>query len=193
MSTNMAISTSSSFSPADRSHRRLVAASSVLWLLVAAATVYGGLDDDDEWQAAYAVFNVALTLAASLIGFTVFRWGRPATRALMWSVGVVVLVVAVLSTVVAAWAAPLWQVSLAVAFVVLAAGTDRSRTPLLALAGGQLAGVVAFFVGDSVGIGDVDSYGDHPLATDVSVVLSSLLTAAAVCLTVRSSGERSDR
>ena len=71
----------------------------------------------------------------------------------------------------------LWQASLAVAFVALAVGTDRSRTPLFALAGAQLAGgFAAFFVGDSVGIGDVDSYGDHPLATDVSVVLSSVLT-----------------
>ena len=137
--------------------------------------------------------HVALTLAASLVGFTVVRWGRPATRALMWLVGVVVLVVAVISTLVAAWASVLWQASLAVAFVALAVGTDRSRTPLFALAGAQLAGVAAFFVGDSVGIGDVDSYGDHPLATDVSVVLSSLLTATAVWLTATSSGRRSDR
>ena len=57
MSTNLEISTSSSFPTADRSHHRLVAASSVLWLLVAAATVYGGFDDDDEWRAAYAVFT----------------------------------------------------------------------------------------------------------------------------------------
>ena len=110
----------------------------------------------------------------------------------MWSVGVAVFVVAVLSTLVA-WASPLWQASLAVAFVLLAVGTDRFRTPLFALAGAQLAGVAAFFVGDAVGIGDVDSYGDYPLAFEVSVALSSLLTAAAVWLTVRSSGERSDR
>lgn len=192
MSTNLEISTRSSSSTADRSDQWLIATSSVMWLLVAAATVYGGLGDDDERAAAYAVFGGALTLAASVIAFTVVRWGRPATSALMWPIGVVVLVFAVLTTLVA-WASVLWQASLAVAFVSLAVGTDRSRTPLLALAGVQLAGLAAFFLGDALGIGDVDSYGDHPLAGDVSVVLSSLLTAAAVWLTIRSSGEPSDR
>ena len=102
------------------------------------------------------------------------------------------LVVAVLSTLVALGVAALAGV--ARRGVRLARRRHRPVShPVFALAGAQLAGLAAFFVGDAVGIGDVDSYGDHPLAGDVSVVLSSLLTAAAVWLTLRSSGERSDR
>ena len=192
VSTNLEISTRSSSPTVDQSHQWLVETSSVMWLLVAAATVYSGLGDDDEWEAPYAVFGLALTMAASVIAFTVVRWGRPATKALMWPVGVVVLLVAVLTTFVA-WATVLWQASLAVAFVSLAVGTDQPRTPLFALAGAQLTGLAVFFVGGAVGVGDVDSSGDYPLAGDIAVVVSSLLTAAAVWLTIRSSGERSDR
>ena len=192
MSTNLNLAVRPWSPSADRSHRRLAAASSVLWLLVAAAGVYVGLDDDDAWQAGYAVFATTLTLAAAVIGFAVVRWGRPATRGLVWSIGVVVLVVAVLSTFVA-WATILWQSSLAVAFVLLARGTHRTPTPLFALAGAQVAGLATFFVGDAMGIGAVDSYGDHPLAAGVGVLVSSLLTAAAVWLMPQSLGERSDR
>ncbi len=188
MSTNLEI-TSPSAPTADRTHHWLAAASSALWLLVAAATLSG---DDDDWEVAYAVFSGVRRMAAAVIGFTVVRWGRPATRVLVWRVGVGLLVAAILTTVVA-WASPLWQASLAIAFVSLAVGTDRPRTPLLVLAGAQLAGLAAFFIADAMEVGDVDSYGDYPLAGDISVVLSSLLTAAAVWFALRSSGERSAR
>jgi hypothetical protein len=192
MSTNLEISARPAVPIIDRSHHWLVAASSVMWLLVAAASVYGGLGDDDGWEAAYTVLVLTLTIAASVTAFTVVRRSQPAARAVMWPIGVAVLVVAVLTTLVA-WATVFWQASLAVGFVTLAVGTGRPRTPLLALAGAQLAGLAAFVVGNALEIGDVDSYGDHPVAGYVSVVVSSFLTAAVVWLTIRTSGERTDR
>jgi hypothetical protein len=192
MSTDLDLATHPKPSSADGSRHWLVAASSLLWLLVAASALYRGLDDDDEWQAAYAIFSLTLTAAAALIGFTVARWGRPATRTAVWSVGVAVLVVAVLSTFVA-WATVLWQALLAVAFLVLGLGTDRPRAPLFALAAAQVAAVATFVVGDAIGIGTVDSYGDHPLAAGVAVLVGALLTAAAVWLLPRSAGEWNDR
>jgi hypothetical protein len=192
MSTKPEIAVRSSHSSADGSQRWLIATSCLLWLVVAAAPSTGGLDDDDGWEAAYAVYSVALTMAAAVVGYTVVRWGQPATRVRSWSLGVVVLVAAVLSTVVA-WASVLWQAMLAVAFVLLAMATHRARTPLLALAGAQLAGLAAFLVGNAAGIGDVDSYGDRPLAGDVSVALGALLTATTAWLLVKSVGAQSDR
>jgi hypothetical protein len=123
VSTKLEIPIRPSHSGADVTQRWLVATSCLLWLVVAAATVYGGLDDDDGWEAAYAVYSVALTMAAAVVG----------------------------------------------------------------------SGLVAFFVGNATGIGHVDSYGDRPLAGDVSVVLSSLITAAAAWLIVRSAGAQSHR
>ena len=162
--------------------RRLVPLACGLWIAVVtmAAATTSNADDWQVWYAAYTLCLMAAAAATAAIAFIVA--GKDVRGSVAW-VGVAVTTIAVATTMVA-WALPFWMSSIALGYAVLAIGVPAHRRGLAALAGAQLAGVLAVLVGEAVGIGTPDKWGDHPIAGAIGIMTVPVLTIAALVLLI---------
>ncbi len=161
----------------------------VLWLVATGASWLGAVDDDGSWWAEYAAYNL------SLIGATVatlFAIGRvvPPRRSAVVVVAWAFLGLGLLGVVLVAWALPFWAAWLALGCAALAWTSPPHRTALLTLAGAQVAGIVALIVASQARVGDVDDYGDYPLAWPIGIGVTALITGVGLWLLVRRPSSR---
>jgi hypothetical protein len=152
------------------------------WLGVVIAGVWAIAGGD--WP--YLLFSIALMLAAALSIATTWWGTRKSDRATVRLCGLGIGLLAVASTVVA-WASPLWMTSLAIAFAVLACAAPRALRPGLAtLAAAQLVGLGATIVAIETELGPQDSYGDHPAAFGVGLLVTGVGSALGLAVLARS-------
>jgi hypothetical protein len=159
----------------------------VLWLVATGASWVGAVDDGGTWEyAAYALSLIGATVA------TLFTVGRavPPRRSAVVVVAWVLLGIGLLGVALVAWALPFWAAWLALGCATLAWASQPHRAALLTLAGAQVAGIVALVVASEARVGDVDEYGDHPLAWPIGIGVTALLTGVGLWLLVRRSAPR---
>lgn len=149
------------------------------WLLTAIVGANDARVDDGEWESAYLLYSTFLMLAAVFTLVTVLLNPQPSRLRGLWIAGTAVGVLGLLSAVVA-WALPLWMVTIAVGYLLLAAADQDRPGPLLALAGAQFAGLIVTIVAIEAETGPADSYGDYPYASAWGIATTALLTCAAL-------------
>jgi hypothetical protein len=161
-------------SPRPETGRRLLPLACGLWIGVVAiaTTTWNNAADWQMWYAAYTLILIAAVAVTAAIALSVARNGLRGPVA--W-VGVAATVIAV-GTATVAWALPFWMGSIALGYAVLAIGVSKHRRGLAALAVAQLAGVLAVLVGEAVGIGTPDEWGDHPIAQLIGMMTVAVLT-----------------
>jgi hypothetical protein len=94
--------------------------------------------------------------------------------------GLIVSGVGVVATLVA-WALPLWMTLLGAGFAMVAvASAPSERRVVTLLAAGQLIGMAALFVAIAAEVGEPDSYGDYPAAGGIALIVTAVLTIAAL-------------
>ncbi len=175
--------------------RGLAAGAMLCWLGVG---VYGvweiwGEREGDAWEWPYALSSISLLLAATLTLAVGWAATRDSEQRIVRRIGLGVGILAVASTLVA-WAAPLWMTLIAAGFVVLALSVPRSaRFPLLAIATAQLLGMAAMFVGIVAEVGRQNSYGDHPAAFGIGLVVTAVLSALGLVFAAPSALAAPDR
>jgi hypothetical protein len=114
----------------------------------------------------------------------------PPRRSAVVVVAWVLLGIGLLGVALVAWALPFWAAWLALGCATLAWASQPHRAALLTLAGAQVAGIVALVVASEARVGDVDEYGDHPLAWPIGIGVTALLTGVGLWLLVRRSAPR---
>ena len=160
----------------------LTAAGAIAWLVVAG---YGVLEtkpeDNGGWEGPYTAYMLALVIGAALIVMTAAIATPPSVgRRRLRTAGLVVGGVGVLSTIVA-WALPMWMTLLGIGLAMVAAAAGpRERRALFALAAAQALGFVALFAGIAAEVGETDSYGDYPAAGGIALVVTAVVTIAAL-------------
>lgn len=135
---------------------------------------------DDSWQRPYLLYSIALSVAVALTLVAVWTasGGTERTAWRRWGVGLGAL--ALMSTLVA-WAMPLWMTLTAISVVALAIAAPRAVGPrIAALAGAQLVGIAVLYLGSISEIGRQDSYGDHPVAFGLGLVVTAVGSMAAL-------------
>lgn len=165
-----------------RTPRMLVSLAAVAWTVVGGYGVWEIVAEDsgEDWEAAYAIFSIALSLGTLLTVAAVWTASRRCERAPMRIVGLGVCVVAVLSTV-AAWALPLWMTLSAVGYgLVAAAGAPPWRRAVALLSVAQVLGIAALFLGIAAEVGRQDEYGDHPVAFGIGTLATAVATVGAL-------------
>ena len=95
---------------------------------------------------------MALLGAAVATALAVLTSTRSSQRRGIWLVGAAPTALGVASTIVA-WAIPMWTVTIAIGYAVLAKSDRARRGAVLALAGAQLAGLGAAIAATKVGGG----------------------------------------
>ncbi len=161
-----------------RATRTQILMAGLAWLVIAGGgameAVRGG---DENWELHYAVFSIALLLAAvASVGVaaqaTSDRSGRPRLRI----GGLAVCGLGCLACVVA-WASPLWMGLLGLGFLILAvASSPRQRRAVALLAAGQLGAIAVLVAGITAEIGRADEYGDYPAAGGLALVFLAAVT-----------------
>lgn len=162
--------------------RTLTSLASLAWLVVGGYGMWGILEEDsgDSWQTPYLIFASALVVGAALTVAAVWSVSRRDERSPTRAIGLGFCVVGLLSTLVA-WALPLWMTMLAIGFAVVAvSGQGAWRRSVAFLAGAQLLGMAAMFVGIAAEVGRRDEYGDHPVAFGIGIVVTAAATAASL-------------
>lgn len=168
--------------------RTLTSFAALAWIVVGGYGLWGILAEDsgDSWQTPYLIFAIALFLGAALAVAAIWSVSRRDERSLTRAIGLGVCVVGLLSTLVA-WALPLWMTLLAIGFSVVAVSGQRPwRRSVAFLAGAQLLGMAALFVGMAAEVGRRDEYGDHPVAFGIGIVVTSGATLVALFQLARS-------
>lgn len=168
---------------------RLLRWMALSWIAVA---VFGvGLMDGGgvfSWasDAPYVLFVGVLQLGLGtlvVLGFALVD--RHAGLGRAGSIAVAALVFCVLLSIVA-WALPFWMTILGLTTTLLTVLLVRrnvvARGPVVLLALAAPAGLLTFVVLRAAEVGPVDEWGDHPVAGGVSVIVVSVLLAAAVRL-----------
>ena len=164
--------------------RRLSVVACVLWLGVAASTTKWW-ETIDDWRLWYGIYTLLLGSAAALTAATAISATWRGSTERMKTPGVALTGIAVCTTVIA-WALPLWMVSIALGYSVLAIEFPRQRRRLGLLAFAQVAGVAVMLAGNAARLGPSDEWGDHPMAGSAAVTTTALLTVAALILLARS-------
>ena len=159
------------------------------WLVVAGyglstATVGSG----DDWRLGYAVFSVALLLAAvstvTLAALVSRHSRRPRLRIAGLVVGGFGCAVAVV-----AWALPVWMVLLGVGFAMIgfASGTVGGRV-LAVLAAAQMMAVAVLIAGIEAEVGRRDEWGDDPAAGGIALMVVAGVTIVEILRMTRDAG-----
>jgi 4-amino-4-deoxy-L-arabinose transferase-like glycosyltransferase len=143
-------------------------------------------DDSDDWERPYALYTLGLVLGALLIVAAATSMTRQNARPRLRMVGLVICGLGVATTIVA-WALPLWMTVLGAGLALLAiAAGPRQRRAVVALAGAQLAGLVALFAGIAAEVGQPDEYGDYPAAGGIALIVTAAVTVLALIDLARS-------
>jgi hypothetical protein len=162
--------------------RTLTSLASLAWIVVGGYGLWGILVEDsgDNWQTPYLIFASALFLGAALTVAAIWSVSRRDERSPTRVIGLGVCVVGLLSTLVA-WALPLWMTLLAIGYAVVAvSGLRPWRRSVAFLAGAQLLGMAAMFVGIAAEVGRRDEYGDHPVAFGIGIVVTAGATVVSL-------------
>ena len=162
--------------------RTLTSLASLAWIVVGGYGLWGILVEDsgDDWQTPYLIFASALFLGAALTVPAIWSVSRRDERSPARMIGLGECVVGLLSTRVA-WALPLWMTILAIGFAVVAISGQRPwRRSVAFLAGAQLLGMAAMFVGIAAEVGRRDEYGDHPVAFGIGIVVTAGATVVSL-------------
>ena len=162
--------------------RTLTSLASLAWIVVGGYGLWGILVEDsgDNWQTPYLIFASALFLGAALTVAAIWTVSRQDQRSPTRVIGLGVCVVGLLSTLVA-WALPLWMTLLAIGFGLVAVSGQRPwRRSVALLAGAQLLGMAAMFVGIAAEVGRRDEYGDHPVAFGIGIVVTTAATVVSL-------------
>jgi len=162
--------------------RTLSLLASLAWLVVGGYGLWGILVEDasDNWEIPYLIFAIALMLGAALTVAAIWSVSRREERSPTRAVGLGFCVVGVASTLVA-WALPLWMTLLAVGFSLVAlSGLRPWRRAVALLAGAQLLGMAAMFIGIAAEVGRRDSYGDYPVAGSIGIVVTASVTVVSL-------------
>jgi hypothetical protein len=164
-----------------RTMRTLTWMGGFAWLVVAAYGVRTTVvDGDRDWKQAYAVFGVALFVAAAISVTVAARVSRHCHRPRLRYAGIVVSSVGVVASVVA-WALPLWMTMLGVGLAMITAASDRrERRRLAALAAGPLVGLALLIAGIAVEVGRRDEWGDYPVAAGLALIVTALVAIVAL-------------
>jgi hypothetical protein len=162
--------------------RTLTSLASLAWIVVGGYGLWGILAEDsgDNWQTPYLIFAGALFLGAALTVAAVWSVSRRDERSPTRVIGLGVCAVGLLSTLVA-WALPLWMTILAIGYAVVAvSGQHPWRRSVALLAGAQLLGMAAMFVGIVAEVGRRDEYGDRPVAFGIGIVVTAGATVVSL-------------
>jgi hypothetical protein len=163
-----------------RTRWTLTAAAGIAWLVVAGYGFTETKPDDTGWEGPFAVYMVALIIGAALTVITAALVTPAGGRRRLRTAGLIVGGVGVLSTIVA-WALPLWMALLGIGLALIAGAAGvRERRALIALAAAQALGFVALFAGIAAEVGETDSYGDYPAAGGIALVVTAVVTIAAL-------------
>ena len=151
------------------------------WIL--AAATYVMMDAQaDEWQGYYYAFSAGVLIAGVLTALALFGMkARHGGLGLSGTIGVWLYVVGVIFSVIA-WAMPMWMGVQGIALLILALRVYAlglaPKAATVAMGGGFLLGVAAFFILTAAEVGWQDSYGDYPLAWIIGGVTGFVLLAA---------------
>lgn len=170
--------------------RRLALLGGAGWLVVAGYGLDEVLsDNDDGWEVAYAIFTVALLLAAVSTVVLVAIASRQSCRPRLRMAGLVLCGLGCAIAVVGAWALPVWMTLLGVGLglVGLASGMPSGRL-LALLAAAQFVAVVVLIAGIEAEVGRRDEWGDHPMAGGIALVVVAGLTIAGIIGLMRAAG-----
>jgi hypothetical protein len=165
----------------------LAATAGLAWLAV---TWYGYREikdgDGDGGDGPYLVLTIGLIVGATLCVMASAWLTQQGGRRRLRMAGLIVSAVGVAATLVA-WALPLWMTLLGVGFAMVAvASAPRERRVVTLLAAGQLIGMAALFVAIAAEVGEPDSYGDYPAAGGIALIVTAVLTIAALVELTRS-------
>ncbi|HUP76866.1 MAG TPA: hypothetical protein VM282_27785 [Acidimicrobiales bacterium] len=173
-----------------RTRWTLAAVAGLAWLAVAG---YGyraiDVESGDSWEGPYMLFTVMLLVGAVLTVVAAAWLSRQGARRRLRTAGLVVSGAGVAATILA-WALPLWMTVLGIGLAMIAvASGPRERRAVAVLAAGQLVGLMALFVGIAAEVGEPDSYGDYPAAGGIALIVTAVLTIAALAQLTRTPAE----
>ena len=141
------------------------------WLALAAVGVTQlGADDGDDRYLIYALAT-AVAMAAGLA--LVLSAGSAHGTGGLRHVATAFAALALLAAVAVAWAMPLWMGLLALAMFTAAKFSVARRRAFALIGLSQLAGIAALILGEELEIGPADSYGDHPSAWGISLLVTA--------------------
>ncbi len=155
------------------------------WLGVGIFGMWDVAKGDSGEGLPYALFSIALLLAAVLTLAAAASCTQATDRVGLRRCGLGVGLIAVASTLVA-WAGPLWMTLLATSLAVLAVAAPAAVRPALAtVAAGHVAGIVATVAAINAEIGRQNSYGDYPAAAGLGVCVAAAGSVLGMLLLVR--------
>lgn len=149
---------------------------------IAAAFLMIAMNENDNWEIAYALFSITVLVAGVLTVIAMIGLGkRVGGIGALGMVGIVVASLGVLLSVVA-WAVPAWMGLEGVGFLLIGAAALRSGTTLpraatVLTSSAFLVGPIVFIALDALEVGWQDSYGDYPLAWIISTAVAIGLMA----------------
>jgi len=156
-------------------------AAAALWLV--AATSYVLSNALDNWDDAdYYIFSAAV-LTAGVLGLLAMIGvsKRLGGLGVFGMVGLVITGLGVFVSIVT-WAVPFWMGVQGVGMLIFGIAVLRSgiasRWATLLVSSGFVIGTFAWYVGVAAEVGERDSYGDYPVAFQISTVLGTVLVAA---------------
>lgn len=168
-------------SHASRAAGVVAGAAAAAWLLVGLIGAIGVLADDGDSFVAYVLLALAVALAGVLsLSAACLVWSRHG-RALgaLGVAGLAALSLGVLLTVAVAWAVPVWMALQGLGLVLFALALLRHGqapvAPTVVLGASLLAGLGTFALVGAMGWGEVDSYGDRPMAVAAGLAVGGLL------------------
>jgi hypothetical protein len=136
--------------------------------------------DGDGGDGPYVVLTIGLIVGATLSVMAAAWLTQQGGRRRLRMAGLIVSGVGVVATLVA-WALPLWMTLLGAGFAMIAlASAPRERRVVALLVAGQLIGMAALFVAIAAEVGEPDSYGDYPAAGGIALIVTAVLTIAAL-------------
>ena len=110
----------------------------------------------------------------------------PAPRSKRFVAGMVAISLAIGLQVIAGWALPVWALVYGVAAALL---IPNLRPAGLLIAGGFVGSVGVWFALESMGVGPIDEYGDHPYAWNIAMWSLALAVAAGLIVRYRDARE----
>jgi hypothetical protein len=159
----------------------LALASAALWFAAAAIIFFTTFRNDDEWQAAYLVFSIAV-LAAGVLGLLA-AIGVSKRLGGLGATGMIGLVITGLGVVasILTWAVYFWMTLQGIGLLVLGIAILRSgiapKWSTMFVSSGFLVGIITWIVADAAGLGGLDEWGNYQEAVWLSLIVGAVIVA----------------